>query len=153
MKHLLAVTALATGILASLPALAQDKTVVSFLHKFPEPENMAYFDAAVAEFEAANPSIDIVMEAVVELTERYMPSRQLPDKAVSLLDTACARVASSSETWMRKNQSENALISRSIDCHSPCACASSARDIRTRHWSALRPRRWRRPAHHGCGQG
>ena len=47
MKHLLAMTALATGILASLPGLAQDKTVVSFLHKFPEPENMAYFDAAV----------------------------------------------------------------------------------------------------------
>ena len=64
MKHLLAVTALATGILASLPGLAQDKTVVSFLHKFPEPENMAYFDAAVAEFEAANPTIDIVMEAI-----------------------------------------------------------------------------------------
>ena len=84
MKHLLAVTALATGILASLPALAQDKTVVSFLHKFPEPENMAYFDAAVAEFEAANPGIDIVMEAVAD--EPYkdkirvlMASDQVPD--------------------------------------------------------------------------
>ena len=84
MKHLLAVTALATGILASLPALAQDKTVVSFLHKFPEPENMAYFDAAVAEFEAANPTIDIVMEAVAD--EPYkdkirvlMASDQVPD--------------------------------------------------------------------------
>lgn len=84
MKHLLAVTALATGILASLPGLAQDKTVVSFLHKFPEPENMAYFDAAVAEFEAANPSIDIVMEAVAD--EPYkdkirvlMASDQVPD--------------------------------------------------------------------------
>ena len=84
MKHLLAVTALATGILASLPGLAQDKTVVSFLHKFPEPENMAYFDAAVAEFEAANPTIDIVMEAVAD--EPYkdkirvlMASDQVPD--------------------------------------------------------------------------
>jgi raffinose/stachyose/melibiose transport system substrate-binding protein len=84
MKHLLAVTALATGILASLPGLAQDKTVVSFLHKFPEPENMAYFDAAVAEFEAANPAIDIVMEAVAD--EPYkdkirvlMASDQVPD--------------------------------------------------------------------------
>jgi raffinose/stachyose/melibiose transport system substrate-binding protein len=84
MKHLLAVTALATGILASLPGLAQDKTVVSFLHKFPEPENMAYFDAAVTEFEAANPTIDIVMEAVAD--EPYkdkirvlMASDQVPD--------------------------------------------------------------------------
>ena len=84
MKHLLAVTALATGILASLPGLAQDKTMVSFLHKFPEPENMAYFDAAVAEFEAANPTIDIVMEAVAD--EPYkdkirvlMASDQVPD--------------------------------------------------------------------------
>lgn len=84
MKHLLAVTALATGILASLPGLAQDKTMVSFLHKFPEPENMAYFDVAVAEFEAANPTIDIVMEAVAD--EPYkdkirvlMASDQVPD--------------------------------------------------------------------------
>jgi len=29
----------------------------------------------------------------VRLTRRYLPSRQLPDKAVSVLDTACARVA------------------------------------------------------------
>jgi raffinose/stachyose/melibiose transport system substrate-binding protein len=84
MKHLLAVTALATGILASLPVLAQDKTVVSFLHKFPEPENMAYFDAAVAEFEAANPSIDIVMEAVADEPFKdkirvLMASDQVPD--------------------------------------------------------------------------
>src|SRR5690606_11215832 len=28
-----------------------------------------------------------------QLSHRYIPSRQLPDKAVSLLDTACARVA------------------------------------------------------------
>src|SRR5262249_9668378 len=27
------------------------------------------------------------------LSHRYIPSRQLPDKAVSLIDTACARVA------------------------------------------------------------
>ncbi len=29
----------------------------------------------------------------MELSHRYIPARQLPDKAVSLLDTACARVA------------------------------------------------------------
>ena len=31
--------------------------------------------------------------AAVSLSHRYIPSRQLPDKAVSLLDTACSRVA------------------------------------------------------------
>ena len=31
--------------------------------------------------------------AAVQLSQRYIPARQLPDKAVSLLDTACARVA------------------------------------------------------------
>ncbi|ABM32073.1 type VI secretion system ATPase TssH [Paracidovorax citrulli] len=31
--------------------------------------------------------------AAVTLSHRYIPSRQLPDKAVSLLDTACSRVA------------------------------------------------------------
>jgi type VI secretion system protein VasG len=29
----------------------------------------------------------------VKLSHRYIPARQLPDKAVSLLDTTCARVA------------------------------------------------------------
>lgn len=33
------------------------------------------------------------VEAAVKLSHRYIPARQLPDKAVSLLDTACARVA------------------------------------------------------------
>jgi type VI secretion system protein VasG len=31
--------------------------------------------------------------AAARLSQRYIPARQLPDKAVSLLDTACARVA------------------------------------------------------------
>jgi len=37
--------------------------------------------------------LDEAMEAAVRLSHRYIPARQLPDKAVSLLDTACARVA------------------------------------------------------------
>ncbi|KAB7648278.1 type VI secretion system ATPase TssH [Polymorphobacter fuscus] len=36
--------------------------------------------------------LDEALEAAVKLSQRYIPSRQLPDKAVSLLDTACARV-------------------------------------------------------------
>lgn len=37
--------------------------------------------------------LDEALEAAVQLSSRYVPARQLPDKAVALLDTACARVA------------------------------------------------------------
>jgi type VI secretion system protein VasG len=40
--------------------------------------------------------VDVLDEALIaaaQLSHRYIPSRQLPDKAVSLIDTACARVA------------------------------------------------------------
>ncbi|MDH0734224.1 type VI secretion system ATPase TssH [Achromobacter spanius] len=37
--------------------------------------------------------LDEAITAAVSLSHRYIPARQLPDKAVALLDTACARVA------------------------------------------------------------
>jgi type VI secretion system protein VasG len=37
--------------------------------------------------------LDEGMEAAVKLSARYLSDRQLPDKAVSVLDTACARLA------------------------------------------------------------
>lgn len=37
--------------------------------------------------------LDEAIKASVQLSHRYIPARQLPDKAVSLIDTACARVA------------------------------------------------------------
>jgi type VI secretion system protein VasG len=37
--------------------------------------------------------LDEALEACVKLSHRYIPSRQLPDKSVSVLDTSCARVA------------------------------------------------------------
>ena len=37
--------------------------------------------------------LDEALEAAVKLSHRYIPARQLPDKSVSLLDTACARVS------------------------------------------------------------
>jgi len=37
--------------------------------------------------------LDEAIDAAVRLSHRYIPARQLPDKSVSLLDTACARVA------------------------------------------------------------
>ena len=42
--------------------------------------------------------LDEALEAAVRLSHRYIPARQLPDKAVSLLDTSCARVAISQHT-------------------------------------------------------
>lgn len=41
---------------------------------------------------------DAALVAAVKLSARYIPARQLPDKAVNLLDTACARVAISQST-------------------------------------------------------
>ncbi len=37
--------------------------------------------------------LDEGLAAAVRLSHRYLPDRQLPDKAVSVLDTACARLA------------------------------------------------------------
>ncbi|MGJ8603729.1 MAG: type VI secretion system ATPase TssH [Marivita sp.] len=56
---------------------------------------------------------DEAIVAAVNLSARYIPARQLPDKAVSLLDTACARVAVSQSSTPARigdlNQSINAL--------------------------------------------
>ena len=37
--------------------------------------------------------LDDALQASVKLAHRYIPERQLPDKSISLLDTACSRVA------------------------------------------------------------
>jgi type VI secretion system protein VasG len=37
--------------------------------------------------------LEAAVHDAVKLTHRYLPGRQLPDKAISVLDTACARVA------------------------------------------------------------
>jgi type VI secretion system protein VasG len=42
--------------------------------------------------------LDEAVRAAVQLSQRYIPARQLPDKAISLLDTAAARVALSLHT-------------------------------------------------------
>jgi type VI secretion system protein VasG len=42
--------------------------------------------------------LDEAVSAAVRLSHRYIPGRQLPDKAVSVLDTACARVSLSQST-------------------------------------------------------
>ncbi|SAK88455.1 ATPase [Caballeronia calidae] len=47
---------------------------------------------------------DEAVRAAVRLSHRFIPSRQLPDKAISLLDTACARVALSQHAPPRELQ-------------------------------------------------
>ncbi|MFT7774172.1 type VI secretion system ATPase TssH [Roseateles sp.] len=66
--------------------------------------------------------LDEALEAAVRLSHRYIPARQLPDKSVSLLDTACARVAVSlhatpaevddSMKRIEALETENAIIGR-----------------------------------------
>lgn len=57
-------------------------------------------EATLGVLEALRPSLEAhhrvriaagTMESAVQLTERYLPNRQLPDKAIDMLDQACAR--------------------------------------------------------------
>lgn len=58
--------------------------------------------------------LDDAIEASVKLSARYIPSRQLPDKSVSLLDTACARVALSQGATPEAIEIQQRLIEQSI---------------------------------------
>ncbi len=62
-----------------------------------EPTAIAMVRGIVATLEQHHKVriLDEAVTAAVRLSARYIPSRQLPDKAVSLIDTACARVAMS----------------------------------------------------------
>jgi type VI secretion system protein VasG len=76
------------------PALTRRFQVV----QVPEPDEpkavgMLRGVASVLEKYHRVQLLDEAIESAVKLSHRYIPARQLPDKAVSLLDTACARVA------------------------------------------------------------
>ncbi len=47
-------------------AVAQEKVTLSFLHKWPEPENIGFFKNAIAAFEKAHPNVTIKMQAVAD---------------------------------------------------------------------------------------
>ncbi|APW38299.1 ClpV1 family T6SS ATPase [Rhodoferax koreense] len=69
----------------------------------PEPEEAAAIQmlrGLVRTFQSHHgvAVLDEAVRAAVVLSHRYLPARQLPDKAISLLDTACARVAMSLHT-------------------------------------------------------
>ncbi|MES5100158.1 type VI secretion system ATPase TssH [Agrobacterium sp. BA1120] len=61
---------------------------------------------------------DEAIVAAVQLSARYMPARQLPDKAVSLLDTASAAVSLARQTLpekLRSMESERILLATELE--------------------------------------
>ena len=76
------------------PALTRRFQVVKI--EEPSEEKAINMMRAIAEMLQNHHGVRIMDEAVIDsvkLSSRYITSRQLPDKSVSLLDTACARVA------------------------------------------------------------
>ncbi|HMT38741.1 MAG TPA: AAA family ATPase, partial [Thermomonas sp.] len=76
------------------PALTRRFQVV----KVDEPDDAKAVSMlrGVGQAMAAHHKVRILDEAIVEavkLSSRFIPGRQLPDKAVSVLDTACAKIA------------------------------------------------------------
>ncbi|MCK5903766.1 MAG: AAA family ATPase, partial [Gammaproteobacteria bacterium] len=69
--------------------------------------------------------LDEALEASVKLSHRYIPARQLPDKSISVLDTACARVGVSQHATpsvvedhqkeLEMYQTEKDIIQREIE--------------------------------------
>jgi type VI secretion system protein VasG len=62
----------------------------------PDEEKAMLMMRAVAPFLEKHHRVMITDDALrdaVRLSHRYLPARQLPDKSVSVLDTACARIA------------------------------------------------------------
>ena len=62
----------------------------------PDDEKAVSMLRGVGQAMAAHHKVRILDEAITEavkLSSRFIPGRQLPDKAVSVLDTACAKIA------------------------------------------------------------
>src|SRR5437763_6420811 len=76
------------------PALTRRFQVVQ-VHEPSEEKTVLMMRGVASTLEAHHrvQILDEALEAAVRLSHRYIPARQLPDKAVSLTDTACARVA------------------------------------------------------------
>ncbi|MBJ7346563.1 MAG: type VI secretion system ATPase TssH [Gemmataceae bacterium] len=106
--------ALARGELRTVAATTFDEYKKSFeddpalkrrfqLIRVEEPDRAKAVDmvrgiAASLEKHHGVSILDEAIEESVRLSQRYIPDRQLPDKAISLLDTSCARVALSQST-------------------------------------------------------
>ncbi|MBE0369638.1 MULTISPECIES: type VI secretion system ATPase TssH [Pseudoalteromonas] len=76
------------------PALTRRFQVVKIDE--PNEEDALQMLRGVAESLKSHHNVFITeaaLEAAVNLSIRYLPSRKLPDKAISILDTSCARIA------------------------------------------------------------
>jgi type VI secretion system protein VasG len=76
------------------PALTRRFQVVQIQE--PDEKNATLMMRSMASVMEQHHRVQVLDEALaasVSLSHRYIPARQLPDKSVSLLDTACARVA------------------------------------------------------------
>ena len=87
------------------------------LVKEPDEKSAIAMVRGVAEKFSQHHQIEILDDAIVaavKLSTRHLPSRQLPDKAISLLDTACSRVCLSLQTKPRTISAKLSVI-RDID--------------------------------------
>ena len=89
--------------------------------KEPNQENAVYIVRNVANLLEKHHGIKILDEAIgeaVKLTSRYLINQQLPDKAISLLDTACTKVKleqAMPPVELQKIQEDIDLIKQHID--------------------------------------
>lgn len=80
--------------------------------------------------------LDAAVRAAVTLSHRYIPARQLPDKAISLLDTACARVSLSQHAPPARVQhlrQKQLALQAEIDLLVTEAGVSPSDDVAQRH--------------------
>ncbi|MCK4864411.1 MAG: AAA family ATPase, partial [Gammaproteobacteria bacterium] len=93
------------------PALTRRFQVVKI--KEPDEEKAVNMMRAISVMLANHHGVRIMDEAIVDsvkLSTRYITSRQLPDKSVSLLDTACARVSLSQSATPASIENTRRLI-------------------------------------------
>lgn len=95
------------------PALTRRFQVVKI--EEPSEEKAINMMRAISEMLQNHHRVRILDEAIVDsvhLSSRYIPARQLPDKSVSLLDTACARVALSQSATPAAIENTRRLITQ-----------------------------------------
>ncbi|MGI9282655.1 MAG: type VI secretion system ATPase TssH [Endozoicomonas sp.] len=81
--------------------------------------------------------LDEAIVASVVLSHRYIPGRQLPDKSVSLLDTACARVALSQTATPAAIEDAQRRIQRAETTIAMLEREQAAQEIHTDRLAAL----------------
>lgn len=95
----------------------------------PDPEKAVAIMRGVAAMLEKHHQVQILDEALetaVHLSMRFIPARQLPDKAISLIDTACARVS----------LSQHATPAAVDDCRKRLVMIETERDILEREFKS-----------------